>query len=127
MRKLLLLLVLAIIFVGCTRMNDEAPDNAEAPMNDNVILPEESTNPAPLPNAETPAAAEPKITLDEAKRIAFEDAGVNEEDVYGLETDVDLEGNRRYYEIDFKSGNYEYEYEIDAESGKILKKNRERD
>lgn len=127
MKKILLLLVLAIIFVGCTRMGEDTEGNAEAPMNDNVILPEESSSPAPLPNAEMPTVTEPKITLDEAKRIAFEDAGVKEEDVYGLETDIDLEGNRRYYEIDFKSGNYEYEYDIDAESGKILKKDKERD
>ncbi len=127
MKKILLLFVLAIIFVGCTRMGEDTPDNAQAPVNDNVILPDESSTPAPLPNAETPAVAEPKITLDEAKRIAFEDAGVNEEDVYGLETDVDLEGNRRYYEIDFKADGYEYEYDIDAQSGKILKKEKERD
>ena len=127
MKRFLLLLVLAIIFVGCTRMGEDTPNNAQAPMNDNVILPGESSNPAPLPNAETPAAAEPKITEDKTKEIAFSDAGVTEDKVYGLETDIDLEGNRRYYEIDFKADGYEYEYDIDAESGKILKKEKERD
>ncbi len=127
MKKILLLLALAVIFVSCTRMAEENPNDTNTPMNDNMILPEESATPAPLPNAEAPTAAEPKITLDEAKRIAFEDAKVNEENVYGLETDVDLEGNRRYYEIDFKADGYEYEYDIDAESGKILKREKERD
>lgn len=132
MKKLILLLLLSILVVSCAdEVRDDAlntPDPSSAPpISDNVILPEESATPTPLPSAEAPAAAEPKITLDEAKRIAFEDAGVKEEDVYGLETDIDLEGNRRYYEIDFKSDNYEYEYDIDTENGKILNKEKERD
>ncbi len=132
MKKLILLLLLSVLVVSCGEevQNDvlTTPDPASAPpISDNVILPEESALPSPLPNAEAPAVTEPKITLDEAKKIAFDDAGVKEGDVTELETDVDREGSRRYYEIDFKSGGYEYEYEIDLESGKILKKEKERD
>lgn len=80
-----------------------------------------------LPNAETPAVTPERISIEDAKKIAFEDAGVNEADVRALDTDTDFEGERRYYEIDFKAGDYEYEYEIDAENGKILKKDKEKD
>ena len=31
------------------------------------------------------------------------------------------------YEIDFKSGGFEYEYEIDAVSGSVLKQDREKE
>lgn len=131
MKKIFLLFILALIFVSCTNNaaeeNQRTSDTTNFTTSDTPLAPSNSANPTPLPNAETPAVTEPGITLEKAKEIAFSDAGVTEDTVYGLETDVDLEGNRRYYEIDFKSGNYEYEYEIDAESGKILKKYKEID
>lgn len=130
MKRIFLLLIIAIIFVSCTekameensRTNDTTNFNTDTPM-----LPDESSNPMLLPNAETPAVTESKITVNDAKKIAFEDASVNEADVTNLETDIDREGERRYYEIDFKAGGYEYEYEIDSENGKILKKDKEKD
>lgn len=131
MKKLFLLFILAIIFVSCT--NNAAEENARTSdttnftTNDTPLSPNNSATPAPLPNAETPAAAEVEITLEKAKEIAFEDAGLTEDKVYALKTDFDSEGQRQYYEIDFKSGNYEYEYEIDAKNGKILKKDKEID
>lgn len=127
MKKLLLLFILSLVFVGCARVMDTLPNEAEPPVSDRVIIPDEGVMPSTIPNAETPAVTEPTVTLEEAKKIAFQDAGVTEDKVYGLETDIDLDGNRRYYEIDFKSGGFEYEYDIDAESGKILKKDKERD
>ena len=130
MKRIFLLLIIAIIFVSCTekameensRTNDTTNFNTDTPM-----LPDESSNPMLLPNAETPAVTENKITINDAKKIAFEDAGVKETDITSLETDTDREGNRRYYEIDFKAGGYEYEYDIDMDSGKILKKDKEID
>lgn len=130
MKKIFLLLIIAIIFVSCTekameensRTNDTTNFNTDTP-----ILPDESSNPMLLPNAETPAVTENKITINDAKKIAFENAGVKETDITSLETDTDREGNRRYYEIDFKAGGYEYEYDIDMDSGKILKKDKEID
>ena len=130
MKRIFLLLIIAIIFVSCTekameendRTNDTTNFNTDTPM-----LPDESSNPMLLPNAETPAVTENKITINDAKKIAFEDAGVKETDITSLETDTDREGNRRYYEIDFKAGGYEYEYDIDIESGKIIKKDKEID
>ncbi len=132
MKKLILLLLLSILVVSCAdEVRDDAlntPDPSSAPpISDNVILPEESGTPAPIPSAEMPSAASAEITLDDAKRIAFKDAGVDEAKVYDLETDIDREGTRRYFEIDFKADGFEYEYDIDTENGKILKKDKERD
>ena len=131
MKKLFLLFILAVIFVSCTNNaaeeNQRTSDTTNFTTNDTPLSPNNSATPAPLPNAEIPALTENSISLDEAKRIAFEDAGVTEDKVYALDTDFDSEGQRQYYEIDFKSGNYEYEYEIDAKNGKILKKDKEID
>lgn len=132
MKKLFLLVILAIIFVSCTDKAMEengrsTTDTTNFNTSDNAMIPEESAYPTPLPNAETPTVTNSTITLEDAKKIAFEDAGVKETDIIVLDIDTDREGNRRYYEIDFKAGGYEYEYDIDMDSGKILKKDKEID
>ncbi len=65
------------------------------------------------------------IGTDRAKTIALENAGVQEGDVVGL--DVDLEQNENIYEVSFDALGYEYEYEIDAADGDILRQKRELD
>ena len=62
-----------------------------------------------------------KITADEAKRIALAHAKLAEKDVTFVKVELELEDNNRYkYDVDFYSGNVEYDYEIDAVSGTIL-------
>lgn len=66
------------------------------------------------------AEARQIISADKAKEIAFRHAQVNESDVRDLEIERDEDDGYIIYEIDFKVGNDEYEYVIDAESGKVL-------
>ncbi len=61
-----------------------------------------------------------KISKEEAKSIAFKHASVKAKDVYGLEISLDTDDGIAVYEIEFKSGKYEYKYEINAKTGKIL-------
>ena len=44
-----------------------------------------------------------------------------------MKVEKDRENGRTIYEVEFTADGYEYEYEIDASSGKILKKEKERD
>ena len=64
-----------------------------------------------------------RIGEAKAKSIAFGHAGVSGGQV--KELDIELDGN--VYEIDFKAGKYEYDYEIDAYSGKILSADKDYD
>ena len=67
-----------------------------------------------------------KITADEAKRIALSHAKLAEKDVTFVKVELELEDNNRYeYDVDFYSGNVEYDYEIDAVSGVILSADRD--
>ncbi len=59
------------------------------------------------------------LTLDEAKVIALEKAGVSEKDVVFTETSFEYDDGIACYQIDFISGTTEYEIEIDANSGEI--------
>jgi len=56
-----------------------------------------------------------------AKSIALNHAGVDANTVYDMNIEMDTENGAIVYEVEFKSGNKEYDYEIDAATGAILK------
>lgn len=70
---------------------------------------------------------QPDIGYAKAKAIAMEHAGVSADSIYDLNIKMDFEDGVLVYEIEFKSGDIEYEYEIDAASGEILESERETD
>ena len=61
------------------------------------------------------------ITVERAKQIALEHAGLSAVDVGYIKVDMDYEHGVLVYEIELKQSGWEYEYEIDANTGKILK------
>ena len=62
-----------------------------------------------------------KITQDRAKEIALEHAGVMKDDATFLRAEHERENGKSIYEVEFySSGNKEYDYEIDAETGEII-------
>ena len=65
-----------------------------------------------------------RISADKAKAIAFGHAGVSAGQVRDLSVEYDDDG---VYEIDFKVGNTEYDYEIGAVDGSIRKADVEQD
>lgn len=67
------------------------------------------------------------ITAAKAKEIALNHAGLNANSVYGLKAEVDYEYGQKVYEVEFKSGGFEYDYVIDATNGKILFNDKEWD
>ncbi|MBQ7084759.1 MAG: PepSY domain-containing protein, partial [Anaerotignum sp.] len=68
-----------------------------------------------------------EITAEKAKEIALNHAGVKASEVRDLDIEKDCDDGIVKYEIDFESGRMEYEYEIHAETGKILKAEKEYD
>jgi uncharacterized membrane protein YkoI len=74
------------------------------------------------------APAKPEyIGIDQAKALALAHAGLAAENVRFEDAEFDLDDGRAVYELDFRSGAYEYEYEIDALTGKVLEADREYD
>ena len=74
-----------------------------------------------------PAPQPPSVNEQEAKRVAFKRAGVKEADVTGLEIELDRNDGVSKYEIEFKAGGMEYECDVDASTGAILKFKAEED
>ena len=77
--------------------------------------------------AAKPTAPAGDIGHAKAKSIALNHAGVSEGKAYDMEIELDDEDGRLIYEVEFKSGNMEYSYEINAASGAILKHEAELD
>ena len=126
----LLLAALAIsLFTGCATAN-AMQQSASAP---EITVPTDpiprSANPDPTPAA-TPAAtgaahtqlteAPSLISEEAAEEIALEHAGFTSDQVQQLRTELDYDRGKPEYEVDFRVDRWEYDYDIDAETGKII-------
>ena len=60
------------------------------------------------------------IGREAALATALNHAGVSQDQVYGLEVKQEYDDGRLEYEIEFKTGGWEYEYTISAADGTIL-------
>lgn len=67
------------------------------------------------------------ISSDDAKTAALNHAGLTTAQVTHLKAELDREGGKLVYEIEFKSGGHEYEYVIDAATGAVIKSEKEHD
>ena len=72
-------------------------------------------------------AASGDIGYAKAKSVALNHAGVSEGKAYDMDIELDYEDGTLVYEVEFKSGNMEYSYEINAATGAILKHEAELD
>ena len=101
---------------------------------------ETSATPAPesTPDAATPVANTPNtqqtttnqttnqttstgITESRAKEIALADAGLSADQVTFIKSKLDYDDGRQVYDVEFYTSDYkEYDYEIDASTGKIV-------
>jgi len=69
----------------------------------------------------TPAASVTTITEAEAKSASVKHAGFAESDVTFTKVEQDLDGTVKKFEIEFVNGDKEYSYEINMETGEIIK------
>ena len=116
---LLLAAFCVTLFTGCASVNAlnqpaTVPAAAEIPLVSEV------------PTASVQAAPG-YLTKEEARDIALQHAGLSVPDVSRLHIEFDRDDRRPEYDIDFRHNGYEYDYEIHAETGKILKSEKERD
>ena len=96
----------------------------------------EPAPPATEPSVTEPPATEPPVTApvapekigsEAAIAIALEKAGLNRDQIRGLEWEYDRDDGVPVYELEFRSGEYEYDFDIHALTGKILEWDKEYD
>ena len=109
MKKLIIFILVAVLFAGCS-----------SPLTQSAGAP--NSNPS-RNGAQTTVQQPQRISAEEAKRIALEHAGLNEGAAKSLSVDLD-DGE---YEVEFYTKGLEYNYEIDAYTGQILSVEKDRD
>jgi uncharacterized membrane protein YkoI len=67
------------------------------------------------------------IGREAAIKAALAHAKLRECDVCKLKCELDREDGVMVYEVEFKKDGFEYDYDIDAKTGKVLKAKKERD
>lgn len=70
-------------------------------------------------------AAENQITQEDAKNIALQYAGLTEDQIQHLRMEFEIDDGIAQYSVEFIAEDWEYEFEIEAQSGKILSYDRD--
>ena len=105
---------------------DIDPDTGAVLDWDRDFEPQRKAAPAAQTHSPTqPAAPAAQLSEDEALAIALDHAGFTAEEVTGLRIRLDTDDRTPDYEIEFRRGRLEYEYEIHAETGAILDRDRD--
>ena len=68
-----------------------------------------------------------KISLEKAKEIALNHAGVSVKNTVWIKGKLDADDGAAVYDIEFRVGEWEFDYEIHAETGEILEAEKETD
>ena len=76
--------------------------------------------------AQPQVTPESQIDAEAAKQAAFEHARITPDDGTRVKCELDRDDGRIRYEVEFVANGYEYDYEIDAQTGKILKSEKEK-
>ncbi len=63
-----------------------------------------------------------KLAINEVEKIVLKDVNKKKSEVTFLKTELDFENGKYVYEVELLVNTIEYEYEIDAKQGTILKK-----
>ena len=104
-----------------TKEYDPAPADTAAPAPDSPAVTQppatSNTHVQEKPAAQTTSSV---LTAEEATDIALTHASLSKADVTHLKTEQDRDDGVLIWEIEFRQGRAEYEYEIHAQTGKVL-------
>jgi uncharacterized membrane protein YkoI len=91
----------------------------------NAVVTEQVPAPEPAAAPSIPAAPVEKLPADamsreEAEKIALDHLGFTADQVTRLRTEYEIDDGLPQFDIEFHQGDWEYEFEIHAENGRIL-------
>ena len=102
----LLIFAMLLTMTGCTVANAaQKLDVAEE-----ALVPASSINPG----------VTGELTQEQAQQIALDYLGITPEDAQRLRSQYEMDDGIPQYDVEFYQGDWEYEFEIHAETGKIL-------
>ena len=65
------------------------------------------------------------ISAEKAKEAVLSHAGISADAAMRYKSERDMDDGRPVYDIEFDAGGYEYDYEVDAKTGEIVKFDKE--
>ena len=92
-----------------------------------TVPPTQETVPATSPSAPATEPAAQPVTKERAVEIALQAAGLTKEEVFDLEAELDQERNGLFWEVSFETKQKEYDYEIHAYDGTVVKAETEKE
>lgn len=104
---------------GAVSVAEEVKPESPAP----APVDPEPTDPKPgqdVPAKPADSTASTRLTKAEAEAIALKHAGFTAEQVKGLKSELDIDPGIAHYEVEFRVGQWEYDYDIHAETGAVL-------
>lgn len=112
--------IVSIFLVGCNNSNvsDNGKNNnndSSNNINDSVVNDNNSNN-----NSSVNNGTNNKITIEQAKEIALQHAGLTSDQVSFLRSEYDIDDGVGKYDIEFNYNGREYSYEISTNNGDIL-------
>lgn len=118
-----LVLVIGALFSGCA----VGMERLEAVPNQVERLIDSAGNAVESAAMNTTATqpATTTLTREEAEAIALEHAGLASDQVSYLRTDYEIDDGVPQYEVEFHYDRWEYDYEINAQTGAILSYDRD--
>ena len=121
-----IMLCVVCLLAGCSvretvRTLDAAEDAVERQLDQAEDAVEKTVRDAAKP-AQSPAAGLPEnvISPEEAQEIALTQAGFTADQVSRLRAEFEYDDRMPQYDVSFREGQWEYDFEIHAETGEIL-------
>ena len=145
---ILMIFALLLTMVGCSTANavqmlDAAEDKVEAkldaaeekleesfreaaiPAPSSVPAVPEETRPAPMETIPAVTKSAGKLTREQAEKIALDYLGLTADQVTRLHSEYEIDDGIPQFDVEFHQGDWEYEFEIHAENGRILSYDKE--
>ena len=132
--SLLLCLCFALSLTACGRAMSDMTSDAES-IGDSVVSGTESVVDKVTSGTESTVKKDEDssmnltagITAKDAVDAALKHAGLNENQVSDIDVDLDRDNGKLIYEVDFNSGNTEYDYDVNAETGEVISADKSKD
>ena len=125
---------MALFLAGCGAQPAQSTDanaNKESTQQTQTTDNKSQTNTQSTTQTQTPAQTTPAqptyIGEEAAKKAALSHAGFDESAVTNLKVELDTDDGTVHYDVDFKQGGMEYDYDINATTGEIMKSKSEVD
>lgn len=122
---ILVVTMTGMVMSACNRASNLNTDiNTDVPAQNQVQNVTQSTAQNTTQSAQQSTTRE-VISAEKAKEAALSHAGVSADAAMRYKSERDMDDGRLVYDIEFDAAGYEYDYEVDAKTGEIVKFDKE--